>query len=62
MDRTTCKERFVIDSWLDRVASTDNGDLLIVARRDFDDQGVFHDIFMVTPDGKLVGRLWLKER
>ena len=52
----------MIDSWLDRVASTDNGDLLIVARRDFDDQGVFHDIFMVTPDGKLVGRLWLKER
>jgi hypothetical protein len=62
VDTTTCKEHFVIDGWLDRVASTDDGDRLIVSRRDADDIGVFHDIFMVTPEGKLVGRLWLKER
>jgi hypothetical protein len=62
VDTTTCKEHFVIDGWLDRVASTDDGDRLIVSRRDIDDIGVFHDIFMVTPEGKLVGRLWLKER
>jgi hypothetical protein len=56
VDTTTCKEHFVIDGWLDRVASTDDGDRLIVSRRDVDDIGVFHDIFMVTPKGKLVGR------
>jgi hypothetical protein len=48
--------------WLDRIASTDDGDRLIVSRRAYDDIGVYHDIFMVTPEGKLVGRLWLKER
>jgi dipeptidyl aminopeptidase/acylaminoacyl peptidase len=62
VDTTTCKERFVIDGWLDRIASTDGGDRLILSRRDYDDIGVFHDIFMVTPAGKLVGPLWLKER
>jgi hypothetical protein len=62
VDTTTCKEHFVIDGWLDRVASTLDGDRLIVSRRAYDDIGVYHDIFMVTPEGKLVGRLWLKER
>ena len=62
VDTTTCHEHFVIDGWLDRVASTDDGDRLIVSRRAYDDIGVFHDIFMVTPEGKLVGQLWLKER
>ena len=62
VDTTTGKEHFVIDGWLDRLASTLDGDRLIVSRQDADDIGVFHDIFMVTPKGKLVGRLWLKER
>ena len=61
VDTTTRQEHFVIDS-VERVASTGDGDRLIVTRRDADDKGVFHDIFMVTPEGKLVGRLWLKER
>ena len=62
VDTTTGKERFVIDGWLDRVASTEDGDRLIASRRQYDDIGVYHDVFMVTPEGKLVGRLWLKER
>jgi hypothetical protein len=52
----------VIDGWLQRVAPTLEGDRLVITRRAADSVGVYHDDFLVTPDGEIVGRLGLKER
>jgi hypothetical protein len=62
VDTTTRREHFLIDGWIRRIAYTDQGDRLIVSRRQYDNEGVCHDDFLVTPEGEIVGHLRLKER
>ena len=37
-------------------------DRLIVSRRQYDYDGVYHGDFLVTPEGEIVGYLGIKER
>ena len=37
-------------------------DRLIVSRRQYDYEGVYHDDFLVAPEGEIVGHLGTKER
>ncbi len=62
VDTTTRREHFLIDGWIQRIAYTDQGDRLIVSRRQYDSEGVYHDDFVVTPEGEIVGHLGIKER
>jgi hypothetical protein len=62
VDTTTCREHFLIDGWIQRIAYTDQGDRLIVSRRQYDSEGVYHDDFVVTPEGEIVGHMGIKER
>jgi len=34
---------------------------LIVSRRQYDYEGVYHDDLLVTPEGEIVGHLGIKE-